>query len=284
MRIRSIKPEFWRSSDTAALPVFTRLLFIGLWNYVDDNGVGEADENLIRSDLFPREDVSEVSSKIRRGLDDLSIGGQIVRYQAANGRRYLHVVNWTEHQKIDRPTKSKKPLPTSDEVVLVEDSSKIRREVGEGSLPDLGNEGARERGNEGPPRGPELETCSAVVPMRQTGTERVLAKYSKLSQPARHIAKAFSDSLPAPIQSDVLGEMATQIDKCLTDGIPPEAIAAGIREWAASDSWSPTQITRFVAKATAKAGNNNGHGKATRKAMDYDAAAEALIAELETPA
>ncbi len=35
VRIRSIKPEFWRSDDIDALSVFERLLFIGLWSYVD---------------------------------------------------------------------------------------------------------------------------------------------------------------------------------------------------------------------------------------------------------
>jgi hypothetical protein len=86
--------------------------------------------------------------------------------------------------------------------------------------------------------------------------------------------------LPNPIQSDVLGEIAVQIDKCLTDSIPPHAIADGIRDWAASESWSPTQIPRFVAKATARNGTT-GFGKPTRKALDYEAAAEQLIAALE---
>ena len=40
MRIRSIKPEFWRSDDVNSMCIEDRLLFIGLWSYVDDNGVG----------------------------------------------------------------------------------------------------------------------------------------------------------------------------------------------------------------------------------------------------
>jgi hypothetical protein len=73
MRIRSIKPEFWRSADTAALDMFTRLLFIGLWNYVDDKGVGDDDVSLIRSDLFPRDPLGEeLSLKIHGGLTEPS--------------------------------------------------------------------------------------------------------------------------------------------------------------------------------------------------------------------
>ena len=40
MRIRSIRPEFWASEDVAAMDWHTRLVYIGLWSYVDDNGVG----------------------------------------------------------------------------------------------------------------------------------------------------------------------------------------------------------------------------------------------------
>jgi 5-methylcytosine-specific restriction endonuclease McrA len=56
MRIRTIKPEFWTSEDIAALDWDARLIFIGLWSYVDDNGVGRDVEKLILADLFPLED------------------------------------------------------------------------------------------------------------------------------------------------------------------------------------------------------------------------------------
>lgn len=52
MRIRAIKPEFWRSQDISNLDIETRLLFIGLWSYVDDNGVGQDRDALIAADLF----------------------------------------------------------------------------------------------------------------------------------------------------------------------------------------------------------------------------------------
>ena len=64
MRIRSIKPEFWTSEDISRLGYFDRLLFIALWSYVDDNGVGVDRVPLIIGDLFP-EDMSRGS---HRGL------------------------------------------------------------------------------------------------------------------------------------------------------------------------------------------------------------------------
>src|SRR3546814_14876688 len=70
-RIRTIKPEFWTSETIAALPIRTRLTFIGLWTYVDDNGVGFGNETLIVAELFPLEDdppdtLAHVSREIGR--------------------------------------------------------------------------------------------------------------------------------------------------------------------------------------------------------------------------
>lgn len=154
MRIRSIKPEFWRSLDIARYDYFTRLLFIGLWSYVDDNGVGNDSVDLIRADLFPLDSGdSELSRRIHGGLTELSNGGQIVRYEGPDGRRYLYIRKWDDHQRINRPTASKKPLPTSTDTeahdALTEPSMSPHDTLTEGSSPELGSKGAREQGSEG---------------------------------------------------------------------------------------------------------------------------------------
>ena len=41
-RIRTIKPEFWDSGDTARATLRARLLYIAMWNYADDYGIGDA--------------------------------------------------------------------------------------------------------------------------------------------------------------------------------------------------------------------------------------------------
>src|SRR5664279_2440388 len=113
MRIRSIKPDFWKSDDTASLKDWNdRLVFIGLWSYVDDNGVGRDNERLIAAELFGLEDdPRETASRVRRALERLQTRGMIVRYEDENGRRFVHVTNW-HHQKIDRPSAARYPLPT----------------------------------------------------------------------------------------------------------------------------------------------------------------------------
>ena len=282
MRIRSIKPEFWRSADTADLDMFTRLLFIGLWNYVDDNGVGEDDVHLIRSDLFPRDrNVDELSAQIRGSLSELSRRGQITRFRhLKTGRDYFHVAAW-HHQKINRPTESKKPLPTSDDCQLREDSGTTHGGFTEDSLPDQGIKGTRDQGI--PPYPPQAETMADRLPATRTkdgaGEARNrIANLPTCSAGAYRIAKAFSDSLPVPVESGLLSGIATQIDKCLGDDIPPPAVADGIKAWAASDSFSPTQIPNFVLKAATR---TRGVGKPTIKAVGYDAAVKEILAELE---
>lgn len=113
MRIRSIRPEFWSSEDVAAMDWNTRLVYIGLWSYVDDNGVGRDLERLIVSDLFPLdESLSESSLRVHGALKHLKTAGHITRYKV-NGKPYLHITAWETHQKINRPSPGRYPLPTS---------------------------------------------------------------------------------------------------------------------------------------------------------------------------
>ncbi len=117
MRIRSIKPDFWRSEDVKRLPREVRLLFIGLWSYVDDNGVGIDDYRQIAADLGPLEDDPiEFREYVREGLAtlsrdplDISTVPLVARY-TVSGKRYLYVTGWN-HQRVDKPAKPRYPLP-----------------------------------------------------------------------------------------------------------------------------------------------------------------------------
>jgi hypothetical protein len=110
MRIRSIKPEFWRSDDVAELDIFTRLLFIGLWSYVDDHGRGRDNAQLIVADLFPLDDPRESFANVRESLAKLLAQGLILRYEVA-GRRFLYICTWEKHQRVDKPQPSRFPSP-----------------------------------------------------------------------------------------------------------------------------------------------------------------------------
>src|SRR5690606_32766035 len=111
MRIRSIKPEFWRSKDISALAIEDRLLFIGLWSYVDDNGVGLDHLPDICADLFADDmfnDSRETVARVSRGLQKLAERELIQRYTVAD-KQYLMISKWGSHQRIDKPGKPRYP-------------------------------------------------------------------------------------------------------------------------------------------------------------------------------
>ena len=152
MRIRSIKPEFWSSEDIAALTWTDRLLFVGLWSYVDDNGVGRDTPRLIAASLFPlEENPRDTLATVSRGLANLSEAGRIVRYEV-DGRDYLEIVNWTKHQRIDKPNKARYPRSTSENANprdTLATLSRLSREIPAPGAVELGNRGTGEQGNEG---------------------------------------------------------------------------------------------------------------------------------------
>jgi hypothetical protein len=153
-RIRSIKPDFWKSESIARLPMRTRLTFIALWSYVDDNGVGRDNEKLIAAELFALEDdPREAIEWVREDLAILAREGRVIRYTVAD-RHFLHVTNWSDHQKIDRPNKPRYPLPTDEGAtpLTCDDASGLpsfdedARGSREGSSPGAVDQGAGEQG------------------------------------------------------------------------------------------------------------------------------------------
>lgn len=107
-RIRSIKPDFFKSEDVSALPLRARLTWVGLWTHCDDHGRYKDSVRLIKGDLWSLDDVS--LRDIEEDLAALEAERRIVRYEV-DGKRYLAVVNWHAHQAINRPSRPKYPAP-----------------------------------------------------------------------------------------------------------------------------------------------------------------------------
>ncbi|MFG2748065.1 hypothetical protein [Streptomyces xanthophaeus] len=105
-RIRSIKPEFFTSLTIAELPLSARLTFIGLWTYVDDNGVGPADARLIRAAIWPLEEAPDILQRTREDLQRLHAARLIALYEVS-GRPLVAVNSWSEHQKVSHPRKNR---------------------------------------------------------------------------------------------------------------------------------------------------------------------------------
>lgn len=114
-RIRTIKPEFWEDEKLAKLPVYARLLFIGTWNFADDNGALLANPVLMKSHIFPYEDIG--ISTISEWIDMLVGNGMLIR-TTYNGKDYLVIRKFLIHQKINRKSiRINIPLPVVLQVI-----------------------------------------------------------------------------------------------------------------------------------------------------------------------
>lgn len=126
-RIRTIKPQFWRSPDIMALDYFQRLLFIGLFNLADDYGRGVYNPASIAADLFITEfslNPHGVLTEVSNAFAEYSKRSMVAVYEVEN-RQYFQIVNWNDHQKVNRKTDSSiPPLTCKDkEVTRLTESS-----------------------------------------------------------------------------------------------------------------------------------------------------------------
>lgn len=106
-RIRTVKPEFWSSGQVVDCSIEARLMFIGIWNYCDDNGIHSDSPKRIKMQVFPGDDMS--IEQVSGWLDELELNGLIKRYEV-DGSRYLMCTGFKKHQRIDQPTYTH-PLP-----------------------------------------------------------------------------------------------------------------------------------------------------------------------------
>ena len=109
MKIRTIKPEFWKSPSVQELTYMGRLLLIGLFNYVDDNGMGLDSPSLIAAEIFPKEmdeNPEETKEAVDAALWDLhrlGIALRVTGQQRGSARALVGFPNWAKHQSISKP-------------------------------------------------------------------------------------------------------------------------------------------------------------------------------------
>ena len=106
-RLRSIKYEFWSSPQVVSCSLPARLLFVGLWNFCDDNGVHAASVSRLRIEVFPQDNLTDES--IRSMIGELLDAGLLATYLVGD-EAFWCVTGWSKHQRIDRPT-YRHPLP-----------------------------------------------------------------------------------------------------------------------------------------------------------------------------
>ena len=122
-------------------PALVRLVFLCLWSMADDEGRLEADALAVWRFGSFREDSREVAS----ALETLHGLSRVALYEV-EGNPYIQVNNFTKHQRIDHPSKSKYPAYTNGCDLLQERSREIR-ESSRILAPDLEQgSGSRDQG------------------------------------------------------------------------------------------------------------------------------------------
>lgn len=121
-RIRTIKPEFWTDAALIECSLNARLLFIGTWNFADDEGNLDRSAKQIKARIFPADAID-----CEPLIQELIVHGLLNEY-SVNGKKYLNIQGFKKHQVINRPGKPQCPL--------YEESVKIHGTFTEPSLPE----------------------------------------------------------------------------------------------------------------------------------------------------
>lgn len=101
-RIRTVKPQFWLDEKLGAVPREVRLLYIGLWNLCDDQGVFEYRPSRIKAQLFPYDnDIG--GNEVSAWLDLLLATGDVIKF-SENGVSFGYIPTFLKHQEIKNPS------------------------------------------------------------------------------------------------------------------------------------------------------------------------------------
>jgi len=171
-RIRTIKPEFWTSTQVVECSPCARLLFVGIWNFSDDGGIHPACISRLKMEIFPSDAFTKDQMQIM--VNEL-LSQKLIHQYEVNGEMFWQISGW-HHQKIDQPTfkfpwpDGKIPNSPNKRRMFAEQTPNVRRADGERS-PQEGK-GRESKGMEG--KGEEKEVTvkdTQLLVLGETPTE-----------------------------------------------------------------------------------------------------------------
>jgi hypothetical protein len=142
-RIRSIKPEFNGSASVNRMSESAQLFMVKLLTECDDYGRIRWLPKKIAGNLYPRRDDVD-AARINELVAELEREEIFFRYEV-DGEQYGCFPRWSDHQRIDRPSRSDIPPPLSvpdsckPRATLASDTEDTREEISVGK-------GTREQG------------------------------------------------------------------------------------------------------------------------------------------
>lgn len=250
-RIRSIKPEIRRSPTVCSWPYPVRWTFAGLPGYCDDEGRALDDVRLIKAELYPIDD-DMTARKIEQHLIAIATNGPLCRYEV-DGKKYLHLTSFGEHQRVNRPTPSRiPPCP------IHENNMKPHAPLTEPSSPHAQARVPAEQGREGKGAGSrepvrEAKPAPAVV---SPDPSQLPAGHPGVTHPTRVLPLL---DQTGPWVSAVRGQLATQIDALIGEGISDQIITAALNDWrteAANGGAGPGLLPHLAQRQLSGIGSN----------------------------
>ncbi|MDG4856721.1 hypothetical protein P8605_00810 [Streptomyces sp. T-3] len=222
-RIRTIKPEAFASESLAAVSIAAERTFFGLLTQADDRGRFR-DQPAVIAGLLWSLRPEHGPLDVEEDLSQLAGAGLICRYPGADGKRYLHLVTFGVHQKINRPSGSRNPgCPVHDHggVVVTVDNFPHGSARGHGAIDDASRHA---------PRGGEETSASPRGELREPSTSTdEPAGQSPLSEPSPSGRGGLRDTASSPHRPD-LGPRTMDLGSTPLGGAgahPPETISAG---------------------------------------------------------
>lgn len=240
-RIRSVKPEFWDSPDTARASLRCRLFYIAMWNWADDWGIGDANAKRLMGFAFPNDD--DISAADYPTLRDEVSDCYGVEFYTVDGRQYYCIPSWEDHQRTEKKARRANPGPDeADDPVNTRESERPRFCGGtsdaEQRIPARGNrgtgeEGTGEQGNGGR-RKQDLAHLAASVPFddfwdvypkknNRADAEKAWAKAVRVADPVQIIeaARVLAESPHRPAKQ-FIPYGATWLNRQQWNDPPPE--------------------------------------------------------------
>ncbi|MGW3493122.1 hypothetical protein [Streptomyces sp. NPDC001020] len=107
-RIRTFKPETFTSESLAQVSVYAERTFFGLISRADDHGRVRDQPAALCGELWAVRG-GRTPVDVEDDLIQLADANLICRYEDDGGKRYLHIVTWYQHQKINRASRSRLP-------------------------------------------------------------------------------------------------------------------------------------------------------------------------------
>lgn len=250
-RIRNIKPEFWTDEKLVDLGAWERLLFIGLWNFADDEGYMPYSAKRIKMQVFPGDDVEIMNPLENSGiLWSLLRAGMVSLYDSDSGP-VLHVKNWNKHQKPSHPSPSKysgmnlveRPVKPQKQA----DPTPIDSNPGQGyqNPPERSGILRPEREVEGER---EMEVGRGPLVTSQPPVTNARGALSTNGKAALRIVHAWENAQPSRPPLKTVQDVTAQVQALVSEGIPEPVIEAGLDEWW-QGKYPPSTIPNYVARA-----------------------------------